>query len=127
MSTSIVNYEPALLKAAVHYWQRIFRMQDWNISVLFVLRETFHGDDTVADTNTDSRHRQAVIRVCERLELDEGFALDYRNAIAHEFTHVLLWDIPRPGKDNVPNWLFEQTVEMIGRGIAAMTPWDNLR
>jgi len=123
---SIVNYKPEVLQAAVYYWQRRFRMLDWDIAVIFVPRETFHDGDTVADSNTDSRHRQAVIRVTERMELDEGFELDYRNAIAHEFVHVLLWDVPRPGKDGTPQWLFEQTVETIGRGIAALTPWDEL-
>ncbi len=94
------------VEASLQFWQRVFRLQDWHITVEVVHRDVL-SDGTVGRIDTDLRRRTAVIKVLDPRESDlppDEARADQLVTIAHEMVHL-----KRLARDHSTDWQDEPT------------------
>jgi len=72
------------LKREVQKWQRLLRLQDWNMSVICVDEETL-GDEKLAEAVIDTRECTAALYIATANGDD-----DLCDTVVHEIVHVLV-------------------------------------
>jgi len=125
----------AQVDAAIEWWQEMFRMRDWKITV----RWTDRAQDMVEPNDLgncvpDVVHRSLLIILLEPDRTSEPHKLwgDTESTrplmvAAHEFIHGCLWMVNSPSED-VANKAVEQAIDTLAYGLFKMTQahfnWD---
>lgn len=80
----------AELQAACEQWQKILRLQDWDVKCFIVPAEKFEEDDTGADVDWTFMNKQAIIRVRDPQDwpLDLPWEQDMEELLVHELLHL---------------------------------------
>lgn len=78
------------------YWQRVLRLQDWDIAVVFAAPKDFTERTNLGDNSRQSQYRRALIRLVDPV-LDEGtepfhthFPYDPEQVLLHELLHCIV-------------------------------------
>jgi hypothetical protein len=83
-----VNYSTqAELDAAVAYWQKILRLQDWEVKAKIVRQLDKCGDNTFKTAS-----KKSLIRLLNPIDaVDWDFPLDHEKTLVHELLHLHLF------------------------------------
>ncbi len=111
-----------ILKATCREWQRVLRLQDWDVHVRFAsLKEMLKGSGASTISGlTDIRWglKTAVVQVVreEDWDRDEAEPYDAELILLHELLHVHLWAWEPPNNENNTEYIcLEQGIELIAK------------
>jgi len=112
------------LTEIVRHWQRVLRLEDWNILVE-VARAVTLGPDTLSDITANVNRRDAVMRLLHPWDLSlvasifpMGDAQDYELSIIHELIHLHL---PMDSPDGSPAGVaLEQAINVLSRALIGL-------
>ena len=79
------------LKKLCLKWQKLLRLEDWDIKVSFSKREELYDVESEADCNIDVEYKQVSINVVNeesRLKDNHGKIVDTENLLIHELLHI---------------------------------------
>jgi hypothetical protein len=107
-------------------WQRICRMQDWQISVKIIRSEELDNPNTTCgqvDMWINSKLAQIAIQdPIDHFE-DKHSPYDMESSLAHEFAHILCWSWEQRCKNDIEDKVREQSMDNIAAGLCAI-PWE---
>lgn len=107
------------------YWQRMLRLQDWDIEVLIVRRRELCATGTSLGSATIDTYRRARIRLADPLDyVDADWPIDrdMEATLLHELVHLHLDDLRVPetdtnGRRTGENIALERATEAIARAL----------
>jgi hypothetical protein len=91
------------LENRLRYWQKVLRLQDWDITVKTARMSQLSKPDRLAEVMEDPYHKTAEILILEKVDAP---GQDQEASLVHELVHIHL----SPGFDGVPEVVLEQTV-----------------
>lgn len=111
---SAVIYTNEELRAKCAEWQKILRLQDWDIRTSIVRAREMQAEDSNAECKVNIQHRLAQIKIVDPVDFhtDELNPQDMERYLVHELLHIHLW----PFTENLEGPLEdaeEQAINMI--------------
>jgi hypothetical protein len=87
----IFNQEQA--EAALAKWQKILRLQDWEIKVKIVRQSLMPCLDIMAHVNCVYPSKQALIKLLDPIDYprDTEWGQDHEQSLVHELLHLHCW------------------------------------
>lgn len=84
------------LRERLAYWQRVLRLQDWDVALDFAAPKDFSDRTNLGDNSRQPQYRRALIRLLDPA-LDEGaepfhthFPYDPEQILLHELLHCIV-------------------------------------
>lgn len=122
--------EPLTLEALrdrCEYWQRILRLQDWDVD-LEIVRQRVVGRDTMGDCTRATLKRVARIRILDPRDIDgqdmmtPAEAHDWELTLVHELLHLELHDaFPKGWPDGGAEELaMERAIDALSKGLVRL-------
>lgn len=111
------------LEAALVYWQRVLRLQDWHITVKLVQRKGLEDDERCAESEWISHMKAGRIRILDAVSyMGDNYVRPYdaEESLVHELVHGHIEPIFK-GMDHHPKGgeaiPYEQAVEMLAQAL----------
>lgn len=88
---AILNEEQLREKCAE--WQRILRLQDWDVRTSIVRASGMKMEDCNAEISVNVQHRLATVRILDPIDYgdDNLNPQDMERHLVHELLHIHLW------------------------------------
>jgi hypothetical protein len=109
------------LRAKCAEWQKVLRLQDWDVRTSIVRRSVFTNAETNAEISVNVQHRIAQLRMLDPIDYDplNVNPQDMEKSLVHELLHIHLWtftvDLDGSNKDAE-----EQAINMIAGALIAL-------
>lgn len=80
----------AELQAACEHWQKVLRLQDWDVKCFIARADDLDGDYTAGEVDWTYMNKQAVIRVVDPQDWpdDTNWDQDMEETLVHELLHL---------------------------------------
>jgi hypothetical protein len=106
------------------FWQRVLRLQDWDVSVSIVRRHDLRCESALAE-GTISQYRRAQLRVLDPADWgprEWPIERDMEASLLHELIHLHLHDLrvaeKRADGSDTPEWTaLERCAESVARAL----------
>lgn len=113
--------------ASCDRWQKVLRLQDWDIVLEIVRRHKMASPTCVGQTEMDCYHR-AMIKLCDPVDLmseDWDANKDMELTLVHELVHMHMYDIrikeERHG-ETTTEWLAaERAIDMLAGALVKLS------
>jgi hypothetical protein len=104
------------LDAALRFWTRLLRLQDWTIEVRFCRCYDINAGGCVAIT---PKRKVAIIKIAEPADHEHPLDHDWESTLIHELLHIHLegWDVEDDSADDVDK---EQSTDLIARALLTL-------
>jgi hypothetical protein len=78
---------------ACREWQKILRLQDWDIKVKIVRQDALRNLDDQANVNCCLANKQALIKLVDPIDYprDTEWEQDHERSLVHELLHLHFW------------------------------------
>lgn len=88
-----VIYTEDELRAKCAEWQKILRLQDWDVRVSIVRENQMLTKESNAEINVNVQHKLARLRVIDPIDYhpDNLNPQDMEKSLVHELLHIHLW------------------------------------
>jgi len=104
-------------------WQRLLRLQDWDVEVRLERRHAM-PIKTAVGCSSINKYRRAVIQLVDPIDFTADDCLTERDmeaTLVHELLHLHFYDLNVPTPDQAPeNVALERAIEAIARGLVAL-------
>lgn len=114
----IQTCEQAIERCA--YWQRVLRLQDWDVAVSMERRHALKRG--VANAEIDI-YRRAKIRLLDPVDIapdDWAQDQDLEISIVHELLHLAFHDVGRPKDDSPEDVALERAIEATANALVRL-------
>jgi hypothetical protein len=102
-------------------WQKILRLQDWDVRISIVRQSGFTNAESNAEISVNVQHKLAQLRILDPIDYDHSSVnpQDMERSLIHELLHIHLWafttDLEGPFVD-----MEEQALNMIALGLIGL-------
>ena len=98
------------------WWQKMLKLQDWNISVVLAEEEgELENEGSLGECNAESANRSAVITLLDPLIFKEKYRREgkrtFEICLVHELLHIVLWEFL--SNERIKRNLLEAAVDAI--------------
>ena len=98
-------------------WQKILRLQDWDIKVK-ICRQNDMTPDSQADSTWTLPKKTAIIRLCDPIDyIDVAWPQDMERSLVHELLHLHLAPIDDFEPGTIKDILLEQAVDAMSKAL----------
>ncbi len=103
------------------YWQKVLRLQDWNIQAVVVRRRDMELECVQGECEPQLSNKRATIRLLDPVDYlpDNEWPQDMERTLVHELLHLHMepfcYDL-----EGVENGLMEQAICCIADGLVAL-------
>ena len=103
-------------------WQRILRLQDWDVHLRVVRRWEMHNEDTMGECEYLLRKRCAVIRILDSADYDPGtpWPQDQERTLVHELLHLAFAPFSRTEAGSAEAVAEEQVIHALASALVAL-------
>ena len=120
----MIYQSQAEVDEALAYWQKVLRLQDWDILARVTRQSEMNCTDASATCQVVMFRKQAQIKLLDPTDYDRAlWKQDHEESLVHELLHLhyepLFW--AQPEKDRNDNWKVaeEQAICSIASGLVA--------
>lgn len=93
-------------------WQKILRLQDWDIRTSIARQREFNTTESNAEIKVNLQHRIAFLRVIDPIDYNDIDPQDMEKDLVHELLHIHLWPVTEGATGPLED-VEEQAINMI--------------
>lgn len=113
-----VALTPEQLQERLAYWQKVLRLQDWNIYARIVRGYEMENPNAMAHINVVYCNKSAIIRIMDPIDYEPDIVTpqDMEQSLVHELLHIHLWAL---NDDDTHNEM-EQAIEAMSMALVQL-------
>lgn len=110
------------LQAALAEWQKILRLQDWNIYARIAREKDLFCPDSAAAINWVLAKKTATLQLLDPIDYGEDLAVDqdHEVSLVHELLHLHYAPFDNTENDTLELYMLEQSIEAISRALVSL-------
>lgn len=110
------------VEAAVVEWQKVLRLQDWDIIARIVRARDMFTEDSAASVRWTFQKKMATIVLLDPEDYDPNiaFAQDHEISLVHELLHLHYAGFDNTEQDSLEQMLLEQSIEAISTALVQL-------
>lgn len=109
-------------------WQKILRLQDWDVVVQISRRDDTFGNSTMGQVRFNLELKQALIKIIDPIDYPTNviYPQDMETTLVHELLHLHF--APFDAENDTPAEIAqEQAIEAISKGLVALKRSKNTK
>lgn len=108
------------LEALCAQWQKILRLQDWNVTVRLVRRYDMNDSDAWGECDWNLGQKTATIRVLDPQDVKPTTPYDPESVLVHELVHLHVAPF-RPASGSMEERLMEQAINCLEGALISLS------
>jgi len=110
------------LQADRAYWQKVLRLQDWDIEVKVVRARDMNLEESAASVNWVLPKRMASVAIRDPIDYPPGLMgeQDQEVSLVHELLHLHYAGFDETERGSLQETLLEQSIEAISRALVLL-------
>lgn len=108
------------LRERLAYWQKVLRLQDWDIQIEIARMPQFTSPDRAAEIHIHYTHKRAFIRILDPEDYSYNMVpwdpQDMEMSLVHELMHIYFY----PAQDHMTYHELEQAVHSLATAFVGM-------
>jgi hypothetical protein len=115
-----VTFSEDELKALLREWQKILRLQDWDVVVRFARRYEFNDEDNQGECSWVLDRREALIKILASEDYNPNciYPHDVEGVLVHELLHLHM--APWRVQERMEDVAKEQAIEAIAKALVSL-------